>query len=51
VLGQDRDGRADGAVTGKAKLDSEQQQIQSLQSEIDRLKEELPPPKTNQVVE
>jgi hypothetical protein len=38
-------------TTGKAKLDTEQQQIQSLQSEVDRLKEELPPPKTNQVVE
>ena len=33
-------------TAGKAKLDSEQQQIQSLQSEIDRLKEELPPSKT-----
>lgn len=37
--------------TGKAKLDEEQQQIQSLQSEIDRLKEQLPPPATNQVAE
>jgi hypothetical protein len=34
-------------TTGKAKLDNEQQQIQALQSEIDRLKEELPPPKTD----
>ena len=33
-------------TAGKAKLDSEQQQIQSLQSEIERLKEELPPSKT-----
>jgi hypothetical protein len=40
-----------GDTTGKAKLDTEQQQIQSLQSEIDRLKEELPPPQTSQVVE
>lgn len=31
---------------GKAKLDAEQEQIQSLQSEIERLKNELPVPKT-----
>jgi hypothetical protein len=33
----------------KAKLDDEQQQIQSLQSEIDSLKDELAAPKTNQI--
>jgi hypothetical protein len=35
-------------TSGKAKLDAEQQQIESLQSEIERLKRELPAPKTNQ---
>ncbi len=35
-------------TSGKAKLDAEQQQIESLQSEIERLKHELPAPKTNQ---
>jgi hypothetical protein len=38
-------------ITGKARLDAEQQQIESLQSEIERLRDELPPPKTNQVME
>ena len=38
-------------TAGKAKLDTEQQQIQSLQSEIDRLKEELSPTTISQVVE
>jgi hypothetical protein len=33
---------------GKARLDTEQQQIESLQSEIERLRGELSPPKTNQ---
>jgi len=37
-------------TAGKAKLDDEQQQIQSLQSEIDSLKDELAAPKTNQIV-
>jgi hypothetical protein len=37
-------------TSGKARLDAEQQQIQSLQSEIDRLRDELPP-KTGQVAE
>ncbi len=37
--------------TGKARLDAEQQQIESLQSEVERLKAEIPPPKTNQVTE
>ena len=32
---------------GKATLDAAQQQIESLQSEIQRLKYEIPPPKTN----
>lgn len=36
---------------GKAKLDDEQQQIQSLQSEIDSLKAQLPPPSTEQTAE
>lgn len=40
-----------GDTSGKAKLDAEQQQIESLQSEIDRLKDELPSPKTDQVAE
>jgi hypothetical protein len=31
-------------TTGKARLDAEQQQIESLQSEIERLKDERPPP-------
>ncbi len=35
-------------TSGKAKLDAEQQQIASLQSEMERLKHELPAPKTNQ---
>lgn len=33
-------------TTGKAKLDAEQEQIQSLQSEIERLKDELATSKT-----
>jgi hypothetical protein len=36
-----------GDTAGKAKLDDEQQQIQSLQDEIDRLKSELPASSTN----
>jgi len=40
-----------GDPAGKAKLDAQQQQIESLQSEIERLKDELPPPDTNQVPE
>jgi hypothetical protein len=35
-------------TAGQAKLDAEQEQIQSLQSEIDDLKSQLPPPDTNQ---
>jgi len=35
-------------TAGKARLDAEQQQIESLQSEIERLRHELPAPKTNQ---
>jgi len=38
-------------TAGKARLDSQQQQIDSLQSEIEQLKNELPPSKTNQVAE
>jgi hypothetical protein len=38
-------------TAGKARLDAEQQQIESLQSEIERRRDELPPPKTNQVAE
>jgi hypothetical protein len=38
-------------TAGKAKLDAEQQQIESLQSEIERLKGELSQPNTNQVAE
>ncbi len=38
-------------ASGKAKLDAEQQQIASLQSEIDRLKDELPSAQTDQVAE
>jgi len=34
-------------ASGKTSLDAEQQQIASLQSEIETLKNELPPPKTN----
>jgi hypothetical protein len=34
-------------TAGKDKLDAEQQQIESLQAEIERLKSELPAPKTN----
>jgi len=34
-------------TAGKATLDAAQQQIESLQSEIQRLKDEIPPPKTN----
>jgi len=36
---------------GKATLDAAQQQIESLQSEIQRLKDEIPPPKTNPAAE
>jgi hypothetical protein len=36
-----------GDSSGKAKLDDEQQQIQSLQDEIDRMKSELPASSTN----
>lgn len=36
-------------TAGKAALDAAQQQIDSLQSEIKRLKDELPPPNTNPV--
>jgi hypothetical protein len=38
-------------AAGKSRLDAEQQQIESLQSEIEHLKDELPAPKTNQVPE
>ncbi len=38
-------------ATGKAKLDAEQQQIESLKSEIERLRDELSTPKTNQNAE
>jgi hypothetical protein len=38
-------------AAGKARLDAEQQQIESLQSEIEHLKDELPAPTTNQVPE
>jgi hypothetical protein len=38
-------------TAGKARLDAEQQQIESLQSEIERLKGELSQPNTNQVAE
>jgi hypothetical protein len=34
-------------AAGKASLDTQQQQIESLQSEIQRLKDEIPPPETN----
>jgi hypothetical protein len=37
--------------SGKARLDAEQQQIESLQSEIERLRNELSVPKTNQTAE
>jgi hypothetical protein len=40
-----------GDTAGKAKLDAEQQQIQSLQAEVDRLKSELPAAQTNRVAE
>lgn len=40
-----------GDASGKAKLDAEQQQIESLQSDIDRLKDELPSPKTDQAAQ
>jgi hypothetical protein len=38
-------------TAGKATLDADQQQIESLQSEIQRLKDEIPPPKTNPAAE
>lgn len=38
-------------AAGKARLDAEQQHIESLQSEIERLEGELSQPKTNQVAE
>ncbi len=38
-------------TAGKATLDAAQQQIESLQSEIQRLKHEIPPPKTNPAAE
>ena len=38
-------------TAGKARLDAEQQHIESLQSEIERLKGELSQPKTSQVAE
>ena len=38
-------------TAGKATLDAAQQQIESLQSEIQRLKDEIPPPKTNPAAE
>jgi hypothetical protein len=38
-------------VTGKTRLDAEQQEIESLQSEIERLKHELPAPNKNQNAE
>lgn len=38
-------------AAGKAKLDDEQQQIESLQAEIDSLKAELPPPQAEQPTE
>jgi len=38
-------------TTGKANLDAAQQQIETLQSEIKRLKDEIPPPKTNPTAE
>ena len=34
-------------TTGKAQLDAQQQQIESLKSEISRLKDAIPPPKSN----
>jgi hypothetical protein len=37
-------------TAGKAKLDAEKQQIQSLESEIQRLRDELAAPKTDQIV-
>jgi hypothetical protein len=40
-----------GDTAGKAKLDAEQLQIQSLQAEVDRLKSELPAAQTNPVAE
>jgi hypothetical protein len=40
-----------GDTAGKAKLDAEQQQIQSLQAEVDRLKSEHPAAQTNPVIE
>jgi hypothetical protein len=40
-----------GDASGRARLDAEQQQIESLQSEVERLRDELPPPKTDQVAE
>jgi hypothetical protein len=40
-----------GDTPGKATLDAEQQQIESLKSEIVRLRDDLPPPKTNPVTE
>ncbi len=38
-------------ATGKAQLDAQQQQIESLKSEIQRLKDAIPPPKTNPPVQ
>jgi hypothetical protein len=38
-------------ASGKTRLDAEQQQIDSLQSEIERLRHELPAPKTDQNAE
>ncbi len=40
-----------GDTSGKAKLDAEQQQIESLQAEVDRLKSELPAAQTNPAAE
>jgi hypothetical protein len=37
--------------SGKAQLDAQQQQIESLKSEITRLKDEIPPPKANPAAE
>jgi hypothetical protein len=38
-------------TAGKAALDAAQQQIESLQAEIQRLKDQIPPPKTNPAAE